>query len=136
LGLEPHDYAWTSTADRKAGLDTRSGLEKAGCSKIFGESFPQALAGWFVASDEIRRPESAAATIELVSCSAMLILKRGCGAIIRYALRAIVNEALGALEPEFAALCSPIGRPSIPPEKQLRARCCSRPSIRSAQSVF
>ena len=37
------------------------------------------------------------------------------------AIRAIVNEALGALEPEFAALYSPIGRPSIPPEKLLRA---------------
>lgn len=29
------------------------------------------------------------------------------------AIRAIVNEALGALEPEFAALYSPIGRPSV-----------------------
>lgn len=37
------------------------------------------------------------------------------------AIRGIVNEALGALEREFAALCSPIGRPSIPPEKLLRA---------------
>jgi len=33
----------------------------------------------------------------------------------------IVNEALSALEREFAALYSPIGRPSIPPEKLLRA---------------
>jgi len=32
-----------------------------------------------------------------------------------------VNEALSALEREFAALYSPIGRPSIPPEKLLRA---------------
>lgn len=32
-----------------------------------------------------------------------------------------MNEALSALEREFAALCSPIGRPSIPPEKLLRA---------------
>jgi transposase len=36
-------------------------------------------------------------------------------------VRAIVNEALGALKGEFAALYSPIGRPSIPPEKLLRA---------------
>ena len=32
-----------------------------------------------------------------------------------------MNEALAALEREFAALYSPIGRPSIPPEKLLRA---------------
>ena len=37
------------------------------------------------------------------------------------AIRTIVNEALAALEQEFAALYSPIGRPSIPPEKLLRA---------------
>jgi transposase len=37
------------------------------------------------------------------------------------AIRAIVNEALSALEREFAALYSPLGRPSIPPEKLLRA---------------
>ena len=37
------------------------------------------------------------------------------------AIRAIVNEALIALEREFASLYSPIGRPSIPPEKLLRA---------------
>ncbi|NGO56286.1 IS5 family transposase, partial [Allomesorhizobium camelthorni] len=37
------------------------------------------------------------------------------------AIRLIVNEALLALEQEFAALYSPIGRPSIPPEKLLRA---------------
>ena len=36
-------------------------------------------------------------------------------------IRTIVNEALSALELEFAALYSPIGRPSIPPEKLLRA---------------
>jgi len=36
-------------------------------------------------------------------------------------IRRIVNEALSALEQEFAALYSPIGRPSIPPEKLLRA---------------
>jgi transposase len=37
------------------------------------------------------------------------------------AIRIIVNQALIALEREFAALYSPIGRPSIPPEKLLRA---------------
>jgi transposase len=37
------------------------------------------------------------------------------------AIRAIVNEALSALEPDFAALYSLIGRPSIPPEQLLRA---------------
>ena len=37
------------------------------------------------------------------------------------AIRTIVNEALAALELEFAGLYSPIGRPSIPPEKLLRA---------------
>lgn len=36
------------------------------------------------------------------------------------AIRTIVNEALSALEREFAALYSPIGRPSIPPERLLR----------------
>src|SRR5438874_12715304 len=37
------------------------------------------------------------------------------------AIRTIVNEALVALEAEFAGLYSPLGRPSIPPEKLLRA---------------
>jgi transposase len=37
------------------------------------------------------------------------------------AIRTMVNEALSALEREFAGLYSPIGRPSIPPEKLLRA---------------
>jgi transposase len=37
------------------------------------------------------------------------------------AIWTIVNEALAVLEREFAALYSPIGRPSIPPEKLLRA---------------
>jgi transposase len=36
-------------------------------------------------------------------------------------IRAIVNEALVALERDFAALYAPIGRPSIPPEQLLRA---------------
>ena len=37
------------------------------------------------------------------------------------AIREIVNEVLSALAGEFAALYSPLGRPSIPPEKLLRA---------------
>ena len=37
------------------------------------------------------------------------------------AIRMIVNEALVALERDFAALYSRLGRPSIPPEKLLRA---------------
>lgn len=36
-------------------------------------------------------------------------------------IRLIVNDALASLEGEFAALYSPIGRPSIAPEKLLRA---------------
>jgi transposase len=43
-----------------------------------------------------------------------------------------VNEALVALEQEFAALYAPIGRPSIPPEKLLRAMLL--PSIQFARS--
>jgi transposase len=37
------------------------------------------------------------------------------------AILAIVSEALSALEREFSVLYAPIGRPSIPPEKLLRA---------------
>jgi transposase len=37
------------------------------------------------------------------------------------AIRTIVNAALAALERDFAALYAPVGRPSIPPEKLLRA---------------
>ena len=37
------------------------------------------------------------------------------------AIRLIVNDALAALEGDFAGLYSPIGRPSIAPEKLLRA---------------
>jgi transposase len=36
-------------------------------------------------------------------------------------IRAIVNDALAALEGQFAALYAQVGRPSIPPEKLLRA---------------
>ena len=37
------------------------------------------------------------------------------------AIRGLVNEALVALEHEFSGLYAPIGRPSISPEKLLRA---------------
>ncbi len=37
------------------------------------------------------------------------------------AIRALVNEALSALSPDFSAMYSRMGRPSIPPEKLLRA---------------
>lgn len=37
------------------------------------------------------------------------------------AIRTIVNEVLSTLEREFSALHSPIGQPSIPPEKLVRA---------------
>ena len=36
-------------------------------------------------------------------------------------IRAMVDAILADLSPEFAALYSPVGRPSIPPEKLLRA---------------
>src|SRR5262245_41546132 len=52
------------------------------------------------------------------------------------AIRAIVNEALSALEWYFAALYSPIGRPSIPPEKLLRAMLCQAYSIRSERLLM
>jgi len=53
------------------------------------------------------------------------------------AIRMIVNAALGALEREFAALYSAIGRPSIPPEKLLRAMLLqSFYSIRSERQLM
>ena len=52
-------------------------------------------------------------------------------------IRAIVNEALSALERDLAALYSPIGRPSIPPEKLLRAMLVQAfYSIRSEQLLM
>jgi transposase len=48
-------------------------------------------------------------------------------------IRAIVNDALAALERELAALYPAIGRPSIPPERLLRAMLL-RPSTPSARS--
>ena len=52
-------------------------------------------------------------------------------------IRAIVNEALAGLEGDFAALYAPIGRPSIPPEKLLRAMLCQAfYSIRSERQLM
>ena len=48
-------------------------------------------------------------------------------------IREIANTALAALSRDFTRLYSGIGRPSVPPEKLLRAMCC-RPSIRCARS--
>ena len=50
-------------------------------------------------------------------------------------IRIIVNGALSVLEREFAALYSPMGRPSIPPES-CSGRCCCKRFIRSARSGF
>jgi transposase len=50
------------------------------------------------------------------------------------AIRTIVNGALGALEREFAALYSPLGRPSISPETLLRAML--RPAFSSIRSAW
>lgn len=52
------------------------------------------------------------------------------------AIRQIVNDALVLLEHDFAAFYSPIGRPSIAPEKLFYAPCFCKPSIPSAVSGF
>src|SRR5688572_21518516 len=52
-------------------------------------------------------------------------------------IRTIVNEALAALEGEFAPLYAQVGRPSIPPEKLLRAMLLQAfYSIRSKRQVI
>ncbi len=52
-------------------------------------------------------------------------------------IRTIVNEALAALEGEFAPLYAQVGRPSIPPEKLLRALLLQAfYSIRSERQVI
>ncbi len=45
-------------------------------------------------------------------------------------IRAVVDEALDVLPPEFDALYARVGRPGIAPEKLLR-RCCYRRSTPS-----
>src|SRR4026209_663858 len=53
------------------------------------------------------------------------------------AIRAIVNATLAALEADLAALYAPIGRPSIPPEKLLRAMLLQAfYAIRSEQQLM
>ena len=49
-------------------------------------------------------------------------------------IRTIVNDALAELSGEFEVLYSPLGRPSIPPERLLRALLLQGASIRSARS--
>jgi transposase len=39
-------------------------------------------------------------------------------------IRALVDEVLRQLSPQFDAMYARVGRPSIPPEQLLRARCC------------
>jgi transposase len=51
------------------------------------------------------------------------------------AIRRIVDAALVDLAPAFAALYAPVGRPSIPPERLVRGRCCSRRSTHCAPSA-
>jgi transposase len=52
-------------------------------------------------------------------------------------IRSIVNEALSALAADFAALYAPVGRPSIAPEKLLRAMLCQAfYSIRSERQLM
>ena len=52
-------------------------------------------------------------------------------------IRALVNEALTALQQEFAPLYARIGRPSIPPEKLLRAMLLQAfSSIRSERQLM
>jgi hypothetical protein len=50
------------------------------------------------------------------------------------AIRTIANEALAALEREFAGLYSPIGQPSIP-RRSCCGRCCCRRFTRSGSSL-
>ena len=59
-----------------------------------------------------------------VNCEARVPKDHPLRAILR-----IVDEALAALSPEFEGLYAKFGRPSIPPERLLRA--CYRRSIRS-----
>ena len=46
-------------------------------------------------------------------------------------IKAVADEALGRLSPEFDRMYSNVGRASVPPERLLR-RPCSSPSTRGA----
>ena len=64
----------------------------------------------------------AAGTINRANCSAPWILRRGCrGDHPLRAIRLLVNTALAEMAGDFSALYSSLGRPSIAPEKLLRA---------------
>ena len=53
------------------------------------------------------------------------------------AIRQLTNEALAALQADFSALYSGMGRPSIPPERLLRAMLCQAfYSIRSERQLM
>jgi transposase len=52
------------------------------------------------------------------------------------AIRAIVDEALDILSPDFSGLYAPIGRPSIAPEKPLRALLQAFYTIRSERQLM
>ena len=51
------------------------------------------------------------------------------------AIREIVNEALAELNADFSALYAPLGRPSIPPEKLLRASMGAQRTIPATPPV-
>jgi hypothetical protein len=50
-------------------------------------------------------------------------------------IRCIVNDVLAALDGEFAKIYAESGRPSIPPERLLRARSCCRRSILTVSQI-
>lgn len=41
-------------------------------------------------------------------------------------IRQVVNDALASLDAEFVVLYTDFGRPSIPPERLIREKSCSR----------
>jgi transposase len=49
-------------------------------------------------------------------------------------IRAVANEALAAIASDLRALYAGFGRPSIPPERLLRAMLLAKRSTRSARS--
>jgi len=52
-------------------------------------------------------------------------------------IRQVVNDALARLDADFEALCIDFGRPSIPPERLIRASLLQIPfSIRSERQVM
>jgi transposase len=49
-------------------------------------------------------------------------------------IRQVVNDALASLDAEFEALHTDFGRPSIPPERLIRA--CLAPSLSASDLAF